>query len=108
MQNIDMENYIKDLSPELQEKARACRSNSELLELAAENDLEIPMDALEGVAGGCGGSSKKNYTVCNVCNSDVQNSVPSGTPKPVGVGTYYWCPKCNKVVLPSDVHTESR
>ena len=53
------ENYIKDLSPELQEKARACKSLEELAELAAENDAELPEDALEMVAGGC---SKKG---CN-------------------------------------------
>ena len=50
---FNLEEYIKDLSPELQEKARACKTNNELLELAADEDMEIPMDALEGVAGGC-------------------------------------------------------
>ena len=49
---FNLEEYIKDLSPELQEKARACSSPNELLELAADEDMEIPMDALEGVAGG--------------------------------------------------------
>ena len=50
---FNLEEYIKDLSPELQEKARACKTKNELLELAADEDMEIPMDALEGVAGGC-------------------------------------------------------
>ena len=50
---FNLEEYIKDLSPELQEKARACKTKDELLELAAENGLEIPEDALEAVAGGC-------------------------------------------------------
>ena len=50
---FNLEEYIKDLSPELQEKARACKTKDELLELAAENDLEIPEEALEAVAGGC-------------------------------------------------------
>ena len=51
--DFNLEEYIKDLSSELQEKARACKTKNELLELAADEDMEIPMDALEGVAGGC-------------------------------------------------------
>ena len=58
--NEKFEKYIKDLSPELQEKARACKTNNELLELAADEDMELPEDALEMVAGGCGGHE------CNV------------------------------------------
>ena len=50
---FNLEEYIKDLSPELQEKARACKTKDELMQLAAENGLEIPEEALEGVAGGC-------------------------------------------------------
>jgi hypothetical protein len=50
---FNLEEYIKDLSPELQEKARACKTKNELMQLVADEDLEIPMDALEGVAGGC-------------------------------------------------------
>ena len=58
---FNLEEYIKDLSPELQEKARACKTKDELLELAADEDMEIPEDALEMVAGGkCGGHE------CNV------------------------------------------
>ena len=51
--DFDFEEYIKDLSPELQEKARQCKTKDELMQLVAEEDIEIPMDALEGVAGGC-------------------------------------------------------
>lgn len=43
---------IKDLSPELQEKARACRTTGELLDLAKEEGMEIPDDELEGIASG--------------------------------------------------------
>ena len=50
---FNLEEYIKDLSPELQEKARQCKTKDELMQLAAEEDVEIPMEALEGVAGGC-------------------------------------------------------
>ena len=58
MANINIEDYIKnmDLSPELEEKARLCTTSSELMELAAENDIELSEDALEMVSGGinCG------------------------------------------------------
>ncbi len=52
--NIDIEKYIKDLSPELQEKARACKSYRELADLATENKVPLPDEALEYVAGGKG------------------------------------------------------
>ena len=51
---FNIEEYIKDLTPEQQEKAKACKTKEELLQLAADEDMEIPMDALESVAGGCG------------------------------------------------------
>lgn len=58
MANINIDEYIKemDLSPELAEKARQCNTSSELMELAADNDIELPEDALEMVSGGslCG------------------------------------------------------
>ena len=50
---FNLEEYIKDLSPEQQEKAKACKTKEELIQLAAEEDVEIPMEALENVAGGC-------------------------------------------------------
>ena len=50
---FNLEEYIKDLSPELQEKARQCKTKNDLMQLVADEDLEMPMDALEGVAGGC-------------------------------------------------------
>ena len=50
--NEKFENYIKDLSPELQEKARQCKTNEELNAFLAENDIELPEDALEMVSGG--------------------------------------------------------
>ena len=50
---FNLEEYIKDLSPEQQEKAKACKTKEELIQLAAEEDVEIPMEALKNVAGGC-------------------------------------------------------
>ena len=40
------------LSPELQEKARARRTNEELFELVKEEGMEIPDEQLDTIAGG--------------------------------------------------------
>ena len=50
---FDIQQLFNDLSPEQQEKAKACKTKEELLQLAAEEDVEIPMEALKNVAGGC-------------------------------------------------------
>ena len=52
MKNNDLEKYISELSPELQEKARQCKDMDELNKLLAENDVELSEDALAAVAGG--------------------------------------------------------
>ena len=59
MKKEEIEKYIGELSPELQEKARACKSMNEIYELIAENDVELSDDALEAVAGGCCKSSSE-------------------------------------------------
>jgi len=43
---------FEDLSPELQEKARACKSKDELVELAASVGVYLSDAELEAVAGG--------------------------------------------------------
>ena len=43
---------IKDLSPELKEKARSCHTAEELLELAREEGMELPDEDLDAIAGG--------------------------------------------------------
>ena len=43
---------FKDLSPELREKARACSTPEELLELAREEGYELSDEELQSVAGG--------------------------------------------------------
>jgi hypothetical protein len=43
---------FKDLSPELQEKARACTSPEELLALAKKEGLKLSEAELEAVSGG--------------------------------------------------------
>ncbi|MCR5142924.1 MAG: hypothetical protein K6C68_10445 [Ruminococcus sp.] len=55
--NENFEKYIKDLPPELREKASECKTIEELNEFVAENDIELPEEALELVSGGCGSSA---------------------------------------------------
>ncbi|MBE6471130.1 MAG: Nif11-like leader peptide family natural product precursor [Coriobacteriaceae bacterium] len=43
---------FKDLSPELQEKAKSAKSPQELLEMAKAEGYELTDEELEGVAGG--------------------------------------------------------
>ena len=52
MENFNIEEYIRELPPELQEKAKACKSADELLALAGEKKIPLPDEALEAVAGG--------------------------------------------------------
>ena len=76
--NEKFESYLKDLSPELQEKARECKTMEELNAFIAENNLELPEDALEMVSGGfCIGDCPKggkhewntytSYSECKKC-----------------------------------------
>ena len=49
---MNLEGFIKDLSPELQEKARACGSVEELVALAKDAQIPLPDEALAAIAGG--------------------------------------------------------
>ena len=70
MKNENLEKYIGELSPEMQEKARQCKDMQELNALLAENDVELSEDALEAVAGGCE-STVNYYYVCKLCGQKV-------------------------------------
>jgi predicted ribosomally synthesized peptide with nif11-like leader len=85
-------NIMKNLTPEMIEKAKAAKSAEELLEVAKANGIELTADeaatyfaqlnpksgeldddALDGVAGGCGGSTSDypaNGTRVRVINGD--------------------------------------
>ena len=65
--NENFEKYINDLSPELQEKAHQCKTKEELNAFIAENDIELPEDALELVSGG-GGCATVNCPKCGSIN----------------------------------------
>ena len=45
---------LKGLSSEQIEKAKHCKNNRELLELAKEEDIKLTEEQLEAVSGGCG------------------------------------------------------
>lgn len=47
-----MENYKDQLTPEQLEKARACKSAEELIELAKSEGIELNDEQLEAIAGG--------------------------------------------------------
>ena len=88
---MDIESFIKDLSPELQEKARTCGSVKELLELAKEAEVPVPDEALAAIAGGtddepvgCGEKIK-----CPNCGSTDVDVVTSS-----GLVVLYRCCKC--------------
>ena len=67
MKKEELEKYIGELSPEMQEKARACKDMNELNALLAENDVELSEDALEAVAGGCRTAKK-----CPKCGTEME------------------------------------
>lgn len=52
MKEEDMEKYISNFSPELQEKARACKNIDEFKTFISKNNIELSEDALEAVSGG--------------------------------------------------------
>ena len=49
---MDIERYIKSLSPELQEKARGCKSTEELFSLAQQEGVALPDETMAAIAGG--------------------------------------------------------
>ena len=92
--NFDYKKYLEDLTPEQQEKVRECKTKEELMELLAEEDIEIPMEALENVAGGCG-------TADRVCPEGGNHSWKKlGFDVEPGYATYQ-CTKCGRKVVSS-------
>ena len=86
-EKFNIEEYVKDLTPEQQEKARECKTKEELIKLAADEDIEIPMEALESVAGGC---RTVSGMYCRSCGSEniALYSLGEG-------GTIYICRNCD-------------
>ena len=113
--NEKFEKYIEDLSPEMQEKARACKTPEELNAFIAENDIEIPEEALDMVSGGCNTVKEaKPILKCNYCNSvleklpDNQNIIDKIKEKLQTVKSakenLMYCRTCNRVIFPDEWH----
>ena len=87
---MNLEDVIKDLDPELQEKARACGSAEELVALAKDAKVPVPDEALTAIAGGEDpDSSICTRPCCPKCKS--RDTVNYDT---VGLDMYWRCNNC--------------
>jgi len=87
---MDIEKYLKGLSPELQEKARACKSTDELRALAEQEGVALPPEALAAIAGGNDPEvGKCSDVTCPLCGS--KNYEYEGEQ---GLYYYYQCRDC--------------
>ncbi len=89
MATFNKDGFISRLPEELREKASACRTAEELLELADKNDIELPAEALEAAAGGCGGGRK-----CPGCGSENVELIGEQQDSPVTMVFEYKCNNC--------------
>ena len=65
--NVNFEKYIEGLDPKMQEKARQCKTKEEILDFVADNDIELPGEALEMVSGGCSPNHEGQTPYCKKC-----------------------------------------
>ena len=81
---------LNGLSPELQEKAKDIKTQEELMEFLSENDVELPEDALDAVAGGssCDGP-------CAHTSASTLESFYGADVVPPGLNGEYRCAQCN-------------
>ena len=63
------ESLLKSLSEEQLEKARSCKSNAEILELAKEEGIELTEEQLNEVNGGCADKNELYHCDCPACQS---------------------------------------
>ena len=84
MKREELEKYVGELSPEMQEKARQCKTMEELNALLTENDVELSEDALQAVSGGCTVSSSEYNT-----GDPIKWPTPNKCPECKGQ-LYYW------------------
>lgn len=92
MADFNMNDLLKSLPAEMQEKANACKNAEELLQFADENNIELPADALDSVSGGCGSSDSKKKHCCPQCGAEMveRSTGPAG-----GFLPFYYCTACN-------------
>lgn len=60
---------IKDLTPEQRKRLAECETNEEMLEYAREEDIDIPRELLEHVAGGSIRELIGKLNPCPICGS---------------------------------------
>ena len=60
---------IKDLTPEQRKRLDECETNEEMLEYAREEDIDIPRELLEHVAGGSIRELIGKLNPCPICGS---------------------------------------
>ncbi|MBO6140608.1 MAG: hypothetical protein J6O40_02345 [Ruminococcus sp.] len=95
--NEKLEKMINDLPIELQEKAKQCKSLEELNDFLADNEIELPEDALDSVSGGGCGEEMVEY--CKKCGSLVTTSKTSFRNHPVYI---YYCTGCKRYINKND------
>ncbi len=100
--NEIFEKYISELPEEYREGANKCKSIEELNDYIADNDLELPEDALELVSGGVGscfenGNTEVTDAVCPDCKTKL-TGVPAGGALGGNNNESKWCPSCHKIV----------
>ncbi len=80
----ELEKYMKNLSPELQEKVKLCKNMNEMTDLAAREGIELPDEALDIVTGGasnntCSDSEAGLYMCCPKCGQAHGNIYPTNS-----------------------------
>ena len=56
---------IKDITPELREVTRACKTPEEILALAQEYDYDLTMEELEAISGGSSPDDPLGWDSCS-------------------------------------------
>ena len=92
---MNLEDLIKSLPPELQEKAEKCESVDALLALASEEKFELSEETLAAIAGGQGHNpqncGKPKCPKCGSTNVELEDEEPDGSK---WVRRYYRCKAC--------------
>ena len=100
--NEKYKDYLKDLSPELQEKAKDIKTQEELLEFLSDNDIELPEDALDAVSGGNGCSNSEGNSGAAPCTHQSVFELEGfiGQDEGGGYGEYYsmQCNACGAIL----------
>ena len=88
---------LEDLSPELQEKVRACKSKEELAKLAESVGVKLSDNELDAVAGGiCKKDCPWHGAICRVdtqCLTKTSCPTKSGSPIPFECTELVPCPE---------------